>query len=214
VANILILSTNLYQAGQWSAALSEEHGVNCVDKIESAVDFIQQKSASGIIIDAEFFDVEGIDLSVFRSYGLKTLIIGRKWPEERQIDALIAGYSGYCETDAAHEHILKAANSILKGDIWIQRHLVPKVIGILVNLNSSRPYQPKNKKIEFEKNLQTLTHREMDVAKMISSGESNKMIASLLNISERTVKAHLTSIFQKLNVPDRLHLALLFKENY
>ena len=214
MASILILSTNLQQARQWEATLSEEHEVDCFDNIESAINFIHPESASVIILDSEFFDIKDADLSVFRSNGIKTLIIGRKWPEDSQIGALVAGYSGYCETEAAQEHILKAANSILKGDIWIQRHLVPKVIGILVSLNNSRLSQPKHKKNELKKNLQTLTHREMDVAKMISEGESNKMIAALLNISERTVKAHLTSIFQKLNVQDRLHLALLIKENY
>jgi DNA-binding NarL/FixJ family response regulator len=47
---------------------------------------------------------------------------------------------------------------------------------------------------------------------MIQSGENNKDIASTLHISERTVKAHLTSIFKKLNVSDRLRLALFIKE--
>jgi DNA-binding NarL/FixJ family response regulator len=47
---------------------------------------------------------------------------------------------------------------------------------------------------------------------MIRVGENNKAIADTLDISERTVKAHLTSIFKKLEVPDRLHLALYMKE--
>jgi DNA-binding NarL/FixJ family response regulator len=77
-----------------------------------------------------------------------------------------------------------------------------------------QPILPDQKKIEFKNNLRTLTLRELDVAKMISTGENNKIIASTLNISERTVKAHLTSIFQKLKVQDRLRLAILFKEYY
>lgn len=214
MASIVILSNNLQQAEQWGAILAEEHNVKQFDKVESAINSIKRNPASVIILDSGFFDSEGEDLSIFRTYGLKTLIIGRLWPENRQIDALVAGYSGYCEVEAANDLILKAVESILKGDIWMQRHLVPKVIGILVNLNTSRLSQPEKKTSEFKNNLQTLTHRELDVAKMISAGESNKVIASLLNISERTVKAHLTSIFQKLNVQDRLHLALLFKENY
>jgi len=47
---------------------------------------------------------------------------------------------------------------------------------------------------------------------MIRDGENNKVIGNTLDISERTVKAHLTSIFKKLNVPDRLRLALYIKE--
>jgi DNA-binding NarL/FixJ family response regulator len=69
-----------------------------------------------------------------------------------------------------------------------------------------------SKTIESSALLATLSSREHDVAKMIRDGENNKVIAKNLSISERTVKAHLTSIFKKLNVPDRLHLALYIKE--
>ena len=66
--------------------------------------------------------------------------------------------------------------------------------------------------IESSALLTTLSSRELDVANMIRVGENNKAIADTLDISERTVKAHLTSIFKKLEVPDRLHLALYMKE--
>jgi len=108
---------------------------------------------------------------------------------------------------------LQAVTSVLKGDIWIQRHLVPRVIGTLVKMKPE-PTQTldSSKTIESSALLKTLSSRESDVAKMIREGESNKIIAKSLSISERTVKAHLTSIFKKLNVPDRLHLALYIKE--
>lgn len=166
-----------------------------------------------LIIDADAagFDTDTTALAQILNTALKALIIGRDWPEDQQIHALISGFSGYCEYDAAADQLLKATNSLLKGDIWIQRHLVPKVIGHLIELTNAQTIQPE-KTTPAHNNLQTLTHRELDVAKMIRAGESNKTIASLLNISERTVKAHLTSIFQKLEVQDRLHLAVLLKE--
>ncbi|MGR9086684.1 MAG: LuxR C-terminal-related transcriptional regulator [Gammaproteobacteria bacterium] len=178
----------------------------------SAVSTIRQQSIHFLVIDAHFFDADQVPLPLFSGYGLKSLIIGHHWTEEKQLDALVAGHSGYCEAATAPKFLLKATNSILNGDIWVNRHLVPKVIELVIKMNTARPIQSEQKKIEFKQNLQTLTHRELDVAKMITTGNSNKMIARLLNISERTVKAHLTSIFQKLNVQDRLHLAILFKE--
>jgi two-component system, NarL family, nitrate/nitrite response regulator NarL len=108
--------------------------------------------------------------------------------------------------------LLNATNSILQGDIWVQRHLVPKIIETLINLTNTKKTAPQDSQPVSSTNLQTLTLRELDVAKMIRKGENNKMIAAALNISERTVKAHLTSIFQKLHVQDRVHLALLLKE--
>ncbi|MDO9140167.1 MAG: LuxR C-terminal-related transcriptional regulator, partial [Methylobacter sp.] len=104
----------------------------------------------------------------------------------------------------------KAVESILQGDIWVQRHLVPQVIGTLVKITRA-PVAPPPKPAPA--GLDTLSVRERDVVRLILRGISNKVIASELFISERTVKAHLTSIFKKLHVPDRLHLAILLKES-
>jgi DNA-binding NarL/FixJ family response regulator len=58
--------------------------------------------------------------------------------------------------------------------------------------------------------LSMLTGREQEVSRAVAKGSSNKEIARQLGITERTVKAHIGSVFQKLNVRDRLHLALIF----
>ena len=60
------------------------------------------------------------------------------------------------------------------------------------------------------KSLKRLTPRELQVAQMVHLGGNNKMIARELDISERTVKAHLSAIFRKLKIENRLHLALYF----
>jgi two-component system NarL family response regulator len=57
--------------------------------------------------------------------------------------------------------------------------------------------------------LAYLTRREREIAELIGNGECNKQIARQLTITERTVKAHLTEIFRKLGIADRLKLALL-----
>jgi two-component system, NarL family, nitrate/nitrite response regulator NarL len=211
VGSILILSTRPVLADNWKAALSSAHDVFVVTHAENVPELARNHNAAMIIIDAEHQTLDQAPLSQLKNSGLKTLILGNNWSEDEQINALVTGVSGYCESEAANTLLLRATNSILQGDIWIQRHLVPKVIGTLVNLNNARTVQVE-KKHSIEKNLQSLTNRELDVAKMVQTGESNKMIANLLNISERTVKAHLTSIFQKLDVRDRLHLAILLKE--
>jgi two-component system nitrate/nitrite response regulator NarL len=60
--------------------------------------------------------------------------------------------------------------------------------------------------------IQCLTPRELEVARMVNKGGNNKSIARTLDISERTVKAHLSSIFRKLNIENRLHLAIFFHD--
>lgn len=214
MANILILSTVPRSGTAWQETLSKEHEVQIVNSLETAIHVIKQQPIHFIIIDGKLFDTDGIDFPLFSNYGLKSLIIGHKWAEDKQIEALVAGHWGYCEAEIAIQLLPKAISSILNGDIWINRNLVPKVISMLINMNKLHPILPDQKNVEFKNNLKMLTLRELDVAKMISTGKNNKIIASSLNISERTVKAHLTSIFQKLNVQDRLRLAILLKEYY
>ncbi len=173
---------------------------------------------SGIVADVVVIDAEKIDrdekiLSLFSNKSIRFLIIGLKWPEEKQVKALLHGAAGYCDTTVPSRILNQAVESILKGDIWIQRHLVPQIIGSLMQAQARETERAQKELSEEDKEiLKLLSKREMDVVKMINIGSDNKSIASALFISERTVKSHLTSIFRKLKVPNRLHLAVLIKE--
>jgi len=130
----------------------------------------------------------------------------------KQVAALVTGASGYFESDISEAALLKAVECVINGDIWIKRQLIPKVLDTLVSAKNRKKIEQQERSMNRDEILRALSKREGDVAKMISLGESNKNIADKLFISERTVKAHLTSIFKKLNIPDRLHLAVLLKE--
>lgn len=162
------------------------------------------------VLDADFIDQEKMHISAIKHYPGKLLIIGHNWPENLQVKVVVAGAAGYCECSISNSVILKAVESILQGDIWVQRHLVPQVIGTLVKITRTPPVPPPK---PMPAGLDSLSARERDVVRLILQGISNKIIAAELFISERTVKAHLTSIFKKLHVPDRLHLAILLKES-
>ena len=207
MSQISIFSDNKALVELWSTALSAFYQVDTIDEISADV------SVDVVIIDTQKIDSNNNLFSLFSNKSTKFLIVGTNWPEDTQIKALVLGASGYCNETDPPELLLQAVKSILRGDIWIQRSLVPKVIGALIQMKpvSDDPVKEQQHN-EFTKLLKTLSERELEVAKMIRSGENNKTIASTLYISERTVKAHLTSIFKKLNVSDRLHLAIFFKE--
>lgn len=165
------------------------------------------------IVDSKKIDADEGLIGIFANTSTRLLIAGKEWPENKQINALVHGAAGYCGESEPPKLLLQAVDSVIKGDIWIQRHLVPRIIGTLVKMKPDTTEQGNTSKtIESSALLATLSTRELDVANMIRVGENNKVIAETLDISERTVKAHLTSIFKKLNVPDRLHLALYMKE--
>jgi len=207
VNQILIFSENKELIKLWSAVLSSDYQVTTINQLNS------ETIADAIIIDADKVDSSTGIHALFTKKTTRFLIVGSGWSEDKQVSALVHGAAGYCGEYEPPELLLQAVQCILKGDIWIQRHLVPKVIGALIEMKSQPTEIAKPiKTAESTALFNSLSNRELDVAKMIRDGENNKTIASSLNISERTVKAHLTSAFKKLNVPDRLHLALFIKE--
>lgn len=151
---------------------------------------------------------------VFSNKSARFLVVGCEWSEQQQINLLLHGASGYCETADTANQLGRAVDSILKGDVWIKRSLVPKVISLL-NEHKQSNLSRQSISLDMDSLIQmfaTLSVRELEVANMIGQGESNKRIAQAMNISERTVKAHLSAVFRKLAVEDRLRLAIRLKE--
>lgn len=113
---------------------------------------------------------------------------------------------GYCNTHAGREVLENVAGVVSQGGLWIgesimQRLLNAPVSPVVLGALSSKVWANK------------LTEREVEVAKAIALGCSNKEIALQMVITERTVKAHVGAIFEKLQVRDRLQLALLVKDS-
>ena len=125
--------------------------------------------------------------------------------------ALKAGARGYCASSISAADLGKAISVIGRGEIWASRELVREMVGELVSIADSLAQQ--GSEINLHSRLDSLTKRQRVVAKLISSGASNKEIGNRLNISERTVKAHLTEAFRTVGVSDRLNLALLFQSH-
>ncbi|MEQ1637594.1 MAG: response regulator transcription factor [Methylococcales bacterium] len=203
---ILLISKRPAILKTWRSALAADYNIILSDKA-----LVDSFSANALIIlDSDFIDSQWLLIAQIKQAGPKLLIIGEQWPEELQVNALAAGASGYCDAGVPPFIILKAIESILQNEIWIQRHLIHRVLAALANATASLQPSPKPPSLDDNK-LDSLSKREQAVAQLICQGISNKAIASALFISERTVKAHLTSIFTKLKVTNRLHLGLLLK---
>ncbi|MGA7748825.1 MAG: LuxR C-terminal-related transcriptional regulator, partial [Gallionella sp.] len=94
--------------------------------------------------------------------------------------------------------------AVQQGELWIRRTLTSRLAKELGEITGkNKAYQASNGL------LNKLTQREYDIALHVANGESNKTIAQMCAITERTVKAHLSEVFHKLGVPDRLKLALV-----
>jgi DNA-binding NarL/FixJ family response regulator len=123
--------------------------------------------------------------------------------DEEALAAFAAGARGYCNTHAAAQLLVQIAAVVLQGGLWIGESLMKRLVSATGRLQGS--VAPAAKGETWSKNL---TEREKQVARTLASGASNKEIARALGITERTVKAHVGAIFDKLQVRDRLQLSL------
>lgn len=213
MARIYISTANQADARDWQISLSAEHDIYLFTNLLQARKQASLSVPALIIADENTIAPHLPSFSTQIPQAVKFMVIGRNWTDQQQIQAMVSGCSGYCESNIALKQLPKAVHHILKGEIWIQRHLVPHVIKALAQKNQSHQIQDMLNSEGIHPKLDLLSSREQEVAKLVTKGESNKQIAAELNISERTVKAHLTSVFNKLDIPDRLHLAILLKEN-
>ena len=202
MTTIRIFSNTPRLAEQWSKALDDHYHVFSSNNLQDQAIF------DAAIVDADFIDSKELihHLNIGKN---RFLVVGNDWPEEKQIRIMMLGAAGYCDKSEPTALLVRAVDSILGGDIWMRRALVPKVISALL---SSNPMLVMSEEQIDNSILNRLSSRELEVAQMVKKGETNKRIAQRLTISERTVKAHMSSIFRKLDVDDRLHLALLMKE--
>ena len=118
-------------------------------------------------------------------------------------DTAKAGARGYVLKDVAPETLFQAVRAIHGGGIWIDQKL-PRAGDFAAIAAQSYADPPR----EESDGIQSLTRRELEVLKLLAEGFSNDEIAARMFISERTVRAHVTGIFSKLKVNNRVKAAL------
>lgn len=130
--------------------------------------------------------------------GAKILILST-YDEDRDVsDAIRAGAKGYLLKDMPSEELVNAIRCINSGYAQLAPGLLERVINP----------KPVNNTEATNKELSKLTPRELDVAKLVAIGATNQEIATKLYISECTVKTHINSIFNRLNLKNRAQLAI------
>lgn len=140
-----------------------------------------------------------------RSPAAKIVILANVPNQAEAFFALSSGAQGYCHAYSP-SHLLKEVKTVVShGGIWMGNEFLKELIHVTTNLVG-------NTSAHVAGLLQLLTKREQEVAIEAAKGLSNKEIARILNITDRTVKAHLSSAFETLGAKDRLHLALMLND--
>lgn len=131
--------------------------------------------------------------------GCPIIVLSNVPSDEEGLAVLEAGAVGYTNALAVPEVLHQVAAVVEHGGLWVGPALLQRLIASM----ATRSTQINNS------HLDKLSAREREVALAVASGASNKEVARRLEISERTVKAHLTAAFERLGVRDRLQLSLL-----
>ena len=113
--------------------------------------------------------------------------------------AIRRGAMGIVLKEHAADQLLKAIMKVYEGEVWIERSMMGSMIQ---EFNKPQIIDPEVQKIE------TLTDREREVIALVGEGLKNKQVGERLFISETTVTHHLSSVFSKLEVSDRLELII------
>ena len=123
------------------------------------------------------------------------------------LNAVQSGVLGIVSKTQSPDVLIKAIRKVHAGEVWIEHTLIANLVANSLNGSTPMVVDPAVQSIEL------LSERERDVIRVIGLGLKNKQIADLLCIGETTVRHHLTSIYSKLGVSDRLEL-LIFAQRY
>lgn len=134
-------------------------------------------------------------------------------PDPRKgLRLLDIGVRGFANTFSSAEKLLMAIDVVNKGEIWLGDALIKYILVYLKNEFSAAESDEKNDDSSANIIFKKLTSREQQIAQKVLLGKQNKIIADELNITERTVKTHLSAIYKKAEVRSRLELSLALQK--
>jgi DNA-binding NarL/FixJ family response regulator len=173
--------------------------------IAEALAILGKEQPDVILLDIDLGGVNSLDSMplIRNATSAMVLILTGARDAETHERAVLAGARGVVQKEAPAEMILKAIKKVYEGEIWLDRATTARVFTKLLDHSHSQ-ISPEATKIA------SLTSREREIiGVMINQGHStNKQIAAHLNMSEHTLRNHLSSIYSKLEVENRLELVM------
>jgi two-component system, NarL family, nitrate/nitrite response regulator NarL len=187
--------------------LESEAGFSVVGEASDglqAVRLARELSPHVMILDLAMPDRPGLEVLRELDVGhstLRAIILTAAIEKSDIAQALQLGARGIVLKEAATEVIIESIRTVMKGQFWVGRETVSDLVQLLQQL------MPRNNSTPRTANF-GLTQRELEVVTAITAGYTNREIAQKLRLSEQTVKHHVTNIFDKLGLSNRMELVL------
>jgi DNA-binding NarL/FixJ family response regulator len=185
--------------------LSSEEGIDVVAEAGNGQEAIEKAARfhpTVILMDIRMPELDGLEATrriLAADPAARVLMLTTFDLDEYVYEALTAGASGFVLKDDPAEQLIAAVRTVAAGDALLSPAVTKRVIKQFVRV--PRPEPPRE--------LEELTAREREILRLIAAGLSNAEIGGQLYISETTVKTHVTHIFQKLGLRDRVQAVVL-----
>lgn len=207
--SILLATRDAELTDRCRRAASAEHQIDVADSIPDLHGKIKALSPVVVLVDSELL-ARPIDREVRRivsgAGAARVIVMTPVFEEDEEIALLKAGAKGCCRRGIDPASLQQVLTVTYGGGVWVTRSLLPRLVTELRRYADAQ--RPAAEKPVATDKLSALTPREQEIVRLIVGGATNKQVASELDISERTVKGHLSNVFQKLGVSDRLKLVL------
>ena len=200
--DILLCSANEAVIQRWTELL-DKHTLQQATSVQELKRLCSEEKFDLILVHRSLVDVESFT-DIRRSFtSIRILLLSDRPDEEEGLTFIKLGISGYANTYISPARLTEAVNVISHGAVWLGQKVMQRLI--LETYARAKEKAVSNS----EEKLKKLTKREHEIADLVAQGQSNLEVAANLGITERTVKAHLSSIYEKTKIRSRLNLALL-----
>jgi DNA-binding NarL/FixJ family response regulator len=152
-----------------------------------------------VLMDLKMPNLDGIEATreiVSMHPGVKVLLLTTFEADNHVIQALKAGASGYILKDSRPDSIVSSLLAVMAGERVMASAVANRVLEMLTGMTTPKDF------------YDGLTGREVEILKLLASGMANKQIAYKLKISEKTVRNHVSNMYEKLNIYDRSQAVL------
>lgn len=174
---------------------------------EDAIHMTLECKPDVVLLDINMPLINGIEtLRRLKDIGVDSKVVMLTIHDDREYlyETLNIGADGYVLKDADSETLIKAIRDVYRGKSFIQPSLA---------IYLAKEYKTAKKDSDKSTVKDVLTRREYEVLTLVAEGLNNKEIAERLYISEKTVKNHVSNIFKKINVNDRIQAAIYAYKN-
>jgi len=202
VARVLIADDQtLFRTGL-ARLLDEDPRVEVVGQAVDGADVVKRAAAlhpDVILMDLKMPNLDGTEATrriVAEHPEIKVLILSTFDADSYVLQALRAGASGYVLKDSQPDAIVSSILAVINGERVMANAVANRVLDMLTGTTSPKQF------------YDGLTAREVEILKLLAAGQANKQIARRLQISEKTVRNHVSHMYEKLKIYDRSQAVL------